>query len=153
MFSRVGTKNYMAPELLEKRPYRGTCVDIFAAGVVLFVMNTGTWPFEKDASTNDSIYRYIVEKNPTAFWEAWKKGEEYQKREPKEVSPEFKDLVFKMLAYNFNERPTIEEIKEHLFFNNNLPTQEELKAEVMQIKMESVNKRIQLEIKSNISEE
>jgi serine/threonine protein kinase len=53
----------MAPELLEKRPYRGTCVDIFAAGVVLFVMNTGTWPFEKDASINDPIYRYIVDKN------------------------------------------------------------------------------------------
>ena len=62
MFSRVGTKNYMAPELLEKRPYRGTCVDIFAAGVVLFVMNTGTWPFEKSASIHDPIYKHIVEK-------------------------------------------------------------------------------------------
>ena len=63
MFSRVGTKNYMAPELLEKRPYRGTCVDIFAAGVVLFVMNTGAWPFEKSASIHDPIYRHIVDKN------------------------------------------------------------------------------------------
>ena len=51
MFSRVGTKNYMAPELLEKRPYRGTCVDIFAAGVDLFIMATGAWPFDKSAST------------------------------------------------------------------------------------------------------
>lgn len=47
MYSRVGTRNYMAPEVLEKRPYRGTCVDIFAAGVILFIMVTGTMPFEK----------------------------------------------------------------------------------------------------------
>jgi hypothetical protein len=48
-----------------------------------------------------------------------------------------------MLQYNFNERPTIEVIKEHRFFNLRLPTQEELKAEVMKIKMESVDFKIQ----------
>jgi serine/threonine protein kinase len=46
MFSRVGTRNYMAPEVIEKRPYRGTSVDIFAAGVILFTMVTGTMPFQ-----------------------------------------------------------------------------------------------------------
>jgi serine/threonine protein kinase len=35
----------MAPEVIEKRPYRGTSVDIFAAGVILFTMVTGTMPF------------------------------------------------------------------------------------------------------------
>lgn len=71
MFSRVGTRNYMAPELLEKRPYRGTCVDIFAAGVVLFIMTTGTWPFDNRANTLDKLYCYIIDKNYDAFWEAW----------------------------------------------------------------------------------
>ena len=87
----------MAPELLEKRPYRGTCVDIFAAGVVLFVMNTGTWPFEKSASIHDPIYKHIVDKNQDAFWNAWADGEEAQKRDNKVVTQEFKDLVVKML--------------------------------------------------------
>ncbi len=45
LFSRVGTRNYMAPEVLEKRPYRGTSVDIFSAGVVLFTMMTGGMPY------------------------------------------------------------------------------------------------------------
>lgn len=35
----------MAPEVLEKRPYRGTSVDIFSAGVVLFTMMTGGIPY------------------------------------------------------------------------------------------------------------
>ena len=61
MYSRVGTKNYMAPELLEKRPYRGTSVDIFAAGVVLFVMATGTMPFENSATINDALYKYLID--------------------------------------------------------------------------------------------
>jgi serine/threonine protein kinase len=71
MFSRVGTRNYMAPELLEKRPYRGTSVDIFAAGVILFIMSTGTMPFDKGATIQDSLYKYIVNKDYESFWEAW----------------------------------------------------------------------------------
>lgn len=31
-----GTPNYMAPEIFGEKPYKGTYVDIFAAGVVLF---------------------------------------------------------------------------------------------------------------------
>ena len=71
MYSRVGTKNYMAPEILEKRPYRGTSVDIFAAGVVIFTMVTGSMPLDQSASTQDAIYKYIVEKDYDKFWEAW----------------------------------------------------------------------------------
>ena len=71
MYSRVGTKNYMAPELLQKRPYRGTSVDIFAAGVVLFIMATGTMPFEKGAMVQDALYQHIVNKDYDTFWEAW----------------------------------------------------------------------------------
>lgn len=71
MFSRVGTRNYMAPELLEKRPYRGTSVDIFAAGVVLFIMATGTWPFDNRANTLDKLYCFIIDKQYDEFWQAW----------------------------------------------------------------------------------
>lgn len=46
----------MAPEILEQRPYRGTAVDIFAAGVILFIMITGTMPFKNQASVTDDLY-------------------------------------------------------------------------------------------------
>lgn len=117
MFSRVGTRNYMAPELLEKRPYRGTCVDIFAAGVVLFIMATGTWPFDNRANSLDKLYKYIIDKDYSGFWKAWSLSEDALKAPDRNLSEEFKDLVVRMLAYCFSDRPTIEEIKEHAWFN------------------------------------
>jgi serine/threonine protein kinase len=35
----------MAPELIENKEYDGKSVDIFAAGVALFVMLAGQYPF------------------------------------------------------------------------------------------------------------
>jgi serine/threonine protein kinase len=35
----------MAPELNEKKPYKAAAVDVFAAGVILFIMVSGTPPF------------------------------------------------------------------------------------------------------------
>lgn len=44
--STLGTPGYMAPEIIENREYRGVAVDIFAMGVVLFSMVTGSAPFQ-----------------------------------------------------------------------------------------------------------
>lgn len=40
-----GTPSYMAPELTMKREYDGKAVDMWALGVLLFVMITGAFPF------------------------------------------------------------------------------------------------------------
>jgi len=49
-YSQVGTRLYQAPEVLEKRSYRGEFVDIFSCGVILFLMVTGTMPYTSEAS-------------------------------------------------------------------------------------------------------
>lgn len=41
---RVGCPHFMAPEVIERRPY-GKAVDIWAAGVLLHVLLSGTLPF------------------------------------------------------------------------------------------------------------
>lgn len=41
-----GTSSYMSPELVQKKEYSGFASDIWALGVVLFVMMTGTFPFK-----------------------------------------------------------------------------------------------------------
>jgi len=52
-----GTPSYMSPELVSKRDYLGNAADIWACGVILFVMMTGTVPFK---STNEKeLYRKI----------------------------------------------------------------------------------------------
>lgn len=57
LYSRVGTEGYKAPEM-ELGKYEGLQVDMFAAGVILFLMYNGTPPFIS-TKTNDRIYKCI----------------------------------------------------------------------------------------------
>lgn len=45
-YSHCGTERYMAPEIIEGKPYKGNTTDIFALGVILFVMVFGVMPFQ-----------------------------------------------------------------------------------------------------------
>lgn len=119
MRTKLGTEGYMAPEIQTKE-YDGQKVDIFSAGVILFIMYTGTPPFEKTTPT-DSYYRLIKDKNFTTFWNA------HSKRKPAGFYTEdFKDLVNRMLAYVPNERITMHEIAAHPWAKGNVLTQAEL---------------------------
>lgn len=64
--SRLGTEGYKAPEI-ELRDYDGKEVDLFAAGVVLFIMYAGCPPFLKTTKT-DTYYNFLIDKNFNAFW-------------------------------------------------------------------------------------
>lgn len=46
----------MAPEIIEGKPYKGSTTDIFALGVILFVMVTGVMPFYFKATKADLLY-------------------------------------------------------------------------------------------------
>ena len=43
--AHCGTPSYMAPEIVNKKSY-GNSVDIWACGIVLYVMLTGVFPFK-----------------------------------------------------------------------------------------------------------
>ena len=43
--TKCGTLLYMAPEIHQGKPYKGTQVDIFACGVILFMICLGDCPF------------------------------------------------------------------------------------------------------------
>lgn len=47
-----GTLPYMAPEILEKRPYRGDAADLFASAIICFILNTGLPPFRRAEVSN-----------------------------------------------------------------------------------------------------
>lgn len=49
LHDRCGSPGYVAPEVLDKQPYDSK-VDIFSAGVVLYIMLTGRPPFEGDTA-------------------------------------------------------------------------------------------------------
>lgn len=45
--SVLGTESYMAPEIHLHKPYTGAGVDLFAAGIILFIMISQRPPFTK----------------------------------------------------------------------------------------------------------
>jgi len=45
LMTQLGTQGYMAPEILDGLPYQGQVVDLFALGVILFIMHSGHPPF------------------------------------------------------------------------------------------------------------
>lgn len=114
---KLGTPAYMAPELHLAQPYNGRSVDLFAAGVTLFIMATGIPPFAAATST-DPYYRLLAGNRADLFWKAhcrqFPGGEAF-------FSDEFKDLVTSMLQMQPAARPTMRDVLAHPWMQGEEP--------------------------------
>ena len=62
-----GTMTYMAPEIKEGKTYKGTNVDMFSIGVILFIIVQGIFPF-KEARKEEYFYNLLLQgKTDTYF--------------------------------------------------------------------------------------
>lgn len=120
-YNMKGTLSYMAPELLVNIPYQTKEVDLFAATVLLFMMITQRFPFEK-ADPDDEYYSYIIMKDWKKFWS--RHSNEIDSSI--EISDEFKDLFSKMVTVNPLERLCLKEIKLHPWYKGEIPTKQEV---------------------------
>lgn len=121
----LGTDNYMAPEIHSKAPYIGSSVDLFAAGIILFIFFTGHPPFNH-AKATDSYYNLICMNNHERFWAF------HSRKKPNGIkffSPEFISLINAMLAFDPTQRLSIAEIKAHPWYNGEVPTADQIKEE------------------------
>lgn len=59
----------MAPEIILGTNYRGIQTDLFAVGVILFMMRGARPPFGQ-AKTTDPYYRFIAGNRSDIFWKA-----------------------------------------------------------------------------------
>ncbi|CAM9752335.1 unnamed protein product, partial [Sphacelaria rigidula] len=104
-YTECGTKSYMAPEVLAKRPYDGAQADLWSAGVVLFIMLAGNPPFQTAIST-DWWFRAVSSGRHDRFWAAHLRG-----------CPQFPPLAQAFLNRIFvadpAQRATLEELKSH----------------------------------------
>jgi len=58
--AKAGTRGYMAPEIMLKdTEYRGYQADLFALGVILFVLHSGERPFDA-ADVDDFYYHQLI---------------------------------------------------------------------------------------------
>lgn len=90
----LGTRGYMAPEVIKNKPYKGANVDLFAAGIILFIMFTGVPPFA-EAQDGDHYYKYFARNRADLFW-----NKRSQYLNGIVIPDEFKDLITRMVAYN-----------------------------------------------------
>lgn len=98
-----GTFTYMAPEIKEGKMYKGLHVDLFSAGVILFILIKGIFPF-KEARKEEFFYNLLIQGKFEEYWE---------KVQGQSLSEDCRDLLQKLFSYNPDERPTLEEIKNH----------------------------------------
>jgi len=103
-----GTMTYMAPEIKENKEYKGTEVDMFSIGVIIFIIVQGIFPF-KEARKEEYFYNLLLEGKYDTY---------FQKVNGTNLTSEFKDLILRFFSYNGNERPTIEQIKAHPWMNS-----------------------------------
>lgn len=104
----VGTRAYMAPELLslkwKRGTYNGEKVDVWAVACVLFILMCGAPPLEK-ADKGDWYYDKILKKNWRLFWMAHERVAKF--------SDGVKDIIQKMLESDPAKRLSFKEIMEH----------------------------------------
>lgn len=112
----------MAPEIHARKPYIGSSVDLFACGIILFIMITQHPPFLK-AEPQDRFYKLLCANRPDLFWSA------HSQNKPGGsafFSEDLKLLITSLLQYEPSHRPSIEEVKAMPWFNGPVPTHEEI---------------------------
>ena len=98
--SFLGTRGYLAPEMLQRRDYT-KAVDTWALGVIVFVLLCGCLPFDDDSQTvpsDDLVRAKFVLRFP---------------RWAKNLSSSAKDLLAHLLNINPEERYSAEEALKH----------------------------------------
>ena len=123
--TKLGTMNYMAPEIHLLHPYEGSQVDIFAAAIILFIMVAQHPPFTT-AQPSDPFYRCLAGKRGDIFWRTHCKS---KPNGDKFFSEEFKDFIEQMLKLEPKQRPTMQEVYNHPWMQGPVPTKDKVVAE------------------------
>ena len=96
-----GTPSYMAPEIMSRKEYFGPPVDIWAAGVLLYKLLTGSFPFR--ASTDKELCKQIIRGHYII---------------PDYISIAAKHIICKMLSLDPSKRPNAGELLKEPWFRS-----------------------------------
>ena len=94
---------YMSPEIYRnKDPFDGFAVDMWAAGVILFLMVTGFPPWERAAQT-DERFKYMTAGYLVQMLTEWELG----------LSSDVMDLLQRMLFLDPKDRLSLDQVRAH----------------------------------------
>lgn len=98
-----GKPNYISPEVLKSQvPFDGFAIDLWASGVILFIMLVGLPPWEF-AREEDPRYRMVTRGGLERMLRSWQRP----------VSAQAADLLQKMLRENPRDRLSLAEVQDH----------------------------------------
>lgn len=113
--SLVGTRPYLAPELISETrgpgKYNGFKADIWSAGVFLYVMLIGAYPFESHGDQGAMKAPEILKKIQEVDYQI----------PPSVVSVECENLIKSILKKDPDDRPSIKDIQESEWYQVDLP--------------------------------
>lgn len=99
---------YMSPEIYKNQePFDGFTVDLFAAGVILFLMLTGFPPWERACQT-DERFKYMTAGYLVQMLTEWNLG----------ISSDAMDLLQRMLFLDPKDRLSLDQVRAHPWMLN-----------------------------------
>jgi serine/threonine protein kinase len=118
---QCGTPMYMAPEILscsKEIGYKGFPVDIWSAGIALYIMLSGSLPFSVKNENDSLIEGNNNKKKNMALRKAIINSEP---KKIEKISDEARDLLHGLLNKDPNKRLTCDEILKHPWLNTDDP--------------------------------
>ncbi|KAF7661829.1 hypothetical protein LDENG_00251920 [Lucifuga dentata] len=109
LYTVCGTPTYVAPEIIAETGY-GLKVDIWAAGVIAYILLCGFPPFRSESNIQDELFDQILRGKlefPSPDWDA--------------ISLPAKMLISQMLQVNVDARYTAEEVLAHPWVTDEAP--------------------------------
>lgn len=103
IFTVCGTPTYVSPEILKEEGY-GVEVDVWAAGVIIYIMLCGFPPFRSPNRRQSELFD-LIEKSEFEFLEPYWD----------DISESAKDLIRKVLVADVKKRYTCKNILNHLW--------------------------------------
>lgn len=101
LYTVCGTPTYVAPEIIAESGY-GLKVDIWAAGVITYILLCGFPPFRSENNLQDDLFDQILVGRlefPSPFWD--------------NITDSAKELIGHMLQVNVEARYTAEDVLSH----------------------------------------
>ena len=103
--TRCGSEEYAAPEIIRGFKYDGKKSDIWSLGIILYACLCGNLPFNPDNSSPKSLFDKICN---------------CELKFPSYLSASAKSLIQELLSVDPNDRPNVDRILGHPFFENKM---------------------------------
>uniref|UniRef100_A0A3P8U9W1 Serine/threonine-protein kinase DCLK2 n=1 Tax=Amphiprion percula TaxID=161767 RepID=A0A3P8U9W1_AMPPE len=119
LYTVCGTPTYVAPEIIAESGY-GLKVDIWAAGVITYILLCGFPPFRSENNLQEDLFDQILLGRldfPSPYWD--------------NITDSAKELIGKMLQVNVEARYTALDVLSHPWVTDDVVLENNMKMEVM----------------------